>query len=65
MVNTPPTEKEWEAFYGLLMQLIARNRGNQDATDVFVRRLQREMAHLWTFLEQEGVAPVIAYATGT
>ena len=57
-----PTEKEWEAFYGRLMHLIARNRDNQDATGIFARRLLREMAHLWTFLEQEGVAPTNNHA---
>jgi transposase len=62
MANAPPTEKEWEAFYGRLMKLIARNQGNKDATGTFVRRLQREMAHLWTFLEQEGVAPTNNHA---
>ena len=62
VINTPPTEKEWEAFYGRLMHLIARNRDNQDATGIFARRLLREMAHLWTFLEQEGVAPTNNHA---
>ena len=62
MANAPPTEKEWEAFYGRLMQLIARYQGNKDATGVFARRLQREIAHLWVFLEQEGVAPTNNHA---
>ena len=62
MANAPPTEKEWEAFYGRLMHLIARNQGNKDATGVFARRLQREMAHLWTFLAHEGVAPTNNHA---
>ena len=62
MANAPPTEKEWKAFYGRLMHLIARNQGNKDVTGVFVRRLQREMAHLWIFLAQEGVAPTNNHA---
>jgi len=62
MANAPPTEKEWEAFYGRLMQLIARYRDKRDETGRFARRLEREMAHLWTFLEQEGVSPTNNHA---
>jgi transposase len=62
MANAPPTEKEWEAFYGRLMQLIARHRDNKDATGTFARRLERELVHLWTFLEQEGVSPTNNHA---
>jgi transposase len=62
MANAPPTEKEWETFYGRLMQLIARYRDNKDATGTFARRLEREIAHLWVFLEQEGVSPTNNHA---
>ena len=62
MANAPPTEKEWETFYGRLMQLISRYRDNRDETGRFARRLEREMAHLWTFLEQEGVSPTNNHA---
>jgi len=62
MANAPPTEKEWEAFYGRLMQLIARYRDNRDETGRFARRLERELVHLWTFLEQEGVSPTNNHA---
>jgi len=62
MANAPPTPKEWEDFYGRLMKLMARYRDKDDATGTFVRRLQREIAHLWTFLEQEGVAPTNNHA---
>ena len=62
MANAPPPEKEWEAFYGRLMQLISRYRDNTDETGRFARRLEREMAHLWTFLEQEGVSPTNNHA---
>lgn len=62
MANAPPTEKEWEAFYGRLMQLISRYRDNRDATGTFARRLERELVHLWTFLEQEGVSPTNNHA---
>jgi transposase len=62
MANAPPSEKEWEAFYGRLMQLISRYRDKRDETGRFARRLEREMAHLWTFLEQEGVSPTNNHA---
>ena len=62
MANAPPTEKEWETFYGRLLQLIARYRNNKDATGTFARRLEREIAHLWVFLEQEGVSPTNNHA---
>jgi transposase len=62
MANAPPSEKEWEEFYGRLIQLIARYRGNKDATGTFTRRLEREIAHLWVFLEQEGVSPTNNHA---
>jgi len=60
--NAPPIEKEWETFYGRLMKLIARYRDNKDATGTFARRLEREIAHLWVFLEQEGVSPTNNHA---
>ena len=65
MANAPPTEKEWETFYGRLMQLISRYRDNTDETGRFARRLEREMAHLWTFLEQAGVSPTNNHAERT
>jgi hypothetical protein len=43
MAKAPPDPKEWEAFYGRLMNLIARNRDNEDARGTFARRLQREL----------------------
>ena len=58
----PPSEKEWEEFYGRLIHLIARFRDNKDATGTFARRLEREIAHLWVFLEQEGVSPTNNHA---
>ena len=62
MANAPPSEKEWEEFYGRLIQLIARFRDNKAATGTFARRLEREIAHLWVFLEQEGVSPTNNHA---
>ena len=62
MANAPPSEKEWEEFYGRLIHLIARFRDNKDATGTFARRLEREIAHLWVFLEQEGVSPTNNHA---
>jgi len=62
MANAPPSEKEWEEFYGRLIRLIARFRDNKDATGTFARRLEREIAHLWVFLEQEGVSPTNNHA---
>jgi len=62
MANAPPTEKEWGKFYGRLMELIARYRDNSDATGTFARRLERELVHLWTFLEQEAVSPTNNHA---
>lgn len=60
--KAPPDPKEWEAFHGRLMNLIARNRDNEDARGTFARRLQRELVHLWTSLEHEGVAPTNNHA---
>jgi transposase len=62
MANAPPGEKEWEAFYGRLIQIISRYRDKRDETGRFARRLEKEMAHLWTFLEQEGVSPTNNHA---
>lgn len=62
MANAPPSEKEWEEFYGRMIQLIVRYRDHKDATGTFARRLEREIAHLWVFLEQEGVSPTNNHA---
>lgn len=62
MAKAPPSEEEWEAFYGRLLKLIARYRDDKNAAGTFARRLEREITHLWTFLEQEGVAPTNNHA---
>jgi transposase len=62
MANAPPSEKEWETFYKRLLELIARYRDDRNAAGTFARRLEREITHLWVFLEQEGVAPTNNHA---
>ena len=62
MANAPPSEEEWKTFYERLLELIARYRNDRDAAGTFARRLEREIAHLWVFLEQEGVAPTNNHA---
>jgi transposase len=62
MANAPPSDEDWEAFYGRLLKLIAQYRDDKNAAGTFARRLEREITHLWTFLEQEGVAPTNNHA---
>jgi len=45
-----------------LLKLIADNREHKDARGTFARRQEKDTAHLWAFLEQEGVAPTSNHA---
>lgn len=62
MSTAPPTEGQWRAFYARLIKLIVTNRDRSDDAGKFARRLEREMAHLWCFLHEEGVSPTNNHA---
>ncbi len=62
MATAPPTVGQWRAFYARLIKLIVTNRDRSDGAGKFARRLEKEMEHLWCFLQQEGVAPTNNHA---
>jgi len=57
MANAPPTKGEWGMFYARFIRLITRHRDRKDDAGKFARRLEREMAHLWVFLEEGKAVP--------
>jgi transposase len=62
MAEVRPTPGQWRAFYARFIRLITLNRNRKDAAGQFARRLERELACLWLFLEKEGVAPTNNHA---
>ncbi len=62
MANAPPKVGEWRMLYARLIKLIAANRDRDDDAGKFARRLERELEHLWLFLQEQGVAPTNNHA---
>lgn len=57
MAKAPPSGGEWNAWYARFCRLLDRYHERQDDAGRLTRRLQREMASLWTFLRAQGVDP--------
>jgi transposase len=57
MAHSPPTVKEWNAFYDRLMLIFQLNGDCDDVAGQLVRHLMREADSLWTFLDVHGVEP--------
>jgi transposase len=55
--KAPPTRGEVQAWYARVAYLLARHRERGDEAGKLARMLEREMAHLWVFLLEEGVEP--------
>ncbi len=55
MAKAPPSGGEWSMGYARFCRLIDRYHERSDEAGRLVRRLQREMASLWTFLIENGV----------
>ncbi len=55
MAKAPPSGGEWSMWYARFCRLIDRYHERSDEAGRLVRRLQREMASLWTFLIENGV----------
>ena len=62
MAQAHPSPGHWRAFFARLIRLITSNRNRKDAAGQFARRLERELACLWVFLEKEGVEPTNNHA---
>ena len=57
MAKSPPSIKEWNAFYDRLMLIFKLNGDCGDEAGKLVRQLMREVDSLWTFLDVHGVEP--------
>ncbi len=55
MAKAPPSGGEWNMWYARFCRLIGRYHDHDGEAGRLVRRLQREMASLWTFLIENGV----------
>ena len=55
--HAPPTQGEVSTWYARMCHLIDQYRGRKDEAGKLARHLDREMAHLWVFLIEEGVDP--------
>jgi transposase len=55
--KAPPTRGEVQAWYARVAYLLARHRERDDEAGKLARMLERERAHLWVFLLEEGVEP--------
>jgi transposase len=55
--KAPPTRGEVQVWYARVAYLLARHRERDDEAGKLARTLEREMAHLWVFLLEEGVEP--------
>jgi transposase len=51
------TSGEMQTWYARMVHLLARHRQRPDEARTFARTLEREMAHLWTFVVEEGIEP--------
>jgi transposase len=55
--KAPPTGGAWRTWYARFCTWIDRSHARSDEAGRLVRRLPREMASLWVFLVENGVAP--------
>jgi transposase len=55
--NAPPTQGEVATWYARMCHLIDRHRDRKDEAGKLAKNLDREMAHLWVFLLEDGVEP--------
>jgi transposase len=55
--NAPPTQGEVSTWYARMCHLIDQHRGRKDEAGRLAKHLDREMAHLWVFLLEDGVEP--------
>lgn len=62
MAYERPTQSEWDRFYIWFIRLIALHHSRKDDAGKLARRLERELEHLWIFLEIEGVSPTNNHA---
>ena len=65
MAKTPPSVGQWNMFYARFIRLIGLYREQPDEVGQLVRRLHREMANLWLFLQENGVSPTNNHAERT
>ena len=57
MYKEPPTGGQWMAWYARFCRLLGRYSDRDDESGRLTRRLQRELASLWVFLNEQGVEP--------
>jgi transposase len=55
--TAPPTSGEVQTWYARMVHLLAQYGQRRDEAGTLARTLEREMAHLWTFVVEEGVEP--------
>jgi transposase len=55
--DAPPTQGEVSTWYARMCHLIDQHRGRKDEAGRLAKHLDREMAHLWVFLLEDGVEP--------
>jgi transposase len=55
--QAPPTAGAVQTWYARMIQLVGHDRLRRDEAGTFARTREREMAHLWTFVVEEGVEP--------
>ena len=55
--QAPPTAGAVQTWYARMVHLLGHYRLHRDEAGTFARTLEREMAHLWTFVVEEGVEP--------
>jgi transposase len=55
--NAPPTQGEVSTWYARMCHLNDQHRGRKDEVGRLAKHLDREMAHLWVFLLEDGVEP--------
>jgi transposase len=55
--QAPPTAGAVQTWYARMVHLLGHYRLHRDEAGTFARTLEREMAHLWTFVVEAGVEP--------
>jgi transposase len=55
--NAPPTQGEMTTWFARMCHLIDSHSERKDEVGKLARHLDREMAHLWVFLLEDGVEP--------
>jgi transposase len=55
--DKPPSPKKWEDWFSQFIVMLFLFEGADDDAGKLARRLAREMDHLWTFLEEDGIEP--------